>query len=126
MIVTTTDQQDYDALLAEADRIGWPERFRTDLTEHDRLALSRRRSTEAFAWVLSRDATYLVFPSRLPIDGAGHYAHEMRRSCREAFGAENCRWYWWDGAQLTDARSPEALAEHLRCAAGADRQIAEG
>ena len=121
------EQRNFDALLAEADRIGWPERFRTDLTEHDRSTLSRRESTEPFAWVLSRSATYLVFPNRRPIDGAGHYAHEMPTSCREAFGRDNCRWYWWDGTGLVDVGSPEALAEHLRWAAsGRDRDVAEG
>ncbi len=103
----------YAALLAESERVGWPERFPTDLTEHDHAALAKRSSTEAFAWVLSQGATYLVFPSPLPIDGAGTYAHWMPRACARSFGRENCRWYWWDGARLIAEESAEALASRL-------------
>jgi hypothetical protein len=105
--------QHYDALVVESQRTGWPERFPTDLTTHDQAKLSTRDAREAFAWVLARDATYLVYPSRRPIDGAGHYAYEMPRSCKSAFGADNCRWYWWDGANLLEVGSAEALSERL-------------
>ena len=103
----------YAALLAESARVGWPERFKTDLTEHDQRTLSERRPTDAFAWVLSQGATYLVFPSPLPIDGAGTYAHWMPRACARSFGRENCRWYWWDGARLIAVESAEALGNRL-------------
>jgi hypothetical protein len=110
----TRNPRHYGALLAEAERVGWPERFRTDLTEHDRLELSRHEPTEPFAWVLSDGATYLVFPSRAPIDGAGHYAHECPAFCESSFGRENCRFYWWDGLALQDVGASERLAECLR------------
>jgi hypothetical protein len=103
----------YAALLAESERVGWPERFQSDLTEHDRASLAERCPTDAFAWVLSQGATYLVFPSPVPIDGAGTYAHRMPRACAESFGRENCRWYWWDGARLVAVDSAEALAGRL-------------
>jgi hypothetical protein len=103
----------YAALLVEAERVGWPERFQTDLTEHDQRTLAERRPTDPFAWVLSNGATYLVFPSAVPIDGAGTYAHRRPRACAESFGRENCRWYWWDGARLIAEETPEALANRL-------------
>ena len=113
-------QTPYDALLAESDRTGWPVVFRTDLTEHDRATLTRRSPADSFAWVLSRHATYLVYPSRRPIDGAGHYAQDMPAICAQAFGRDNCRWYWWDGVRLLDVGSPEALGERLHEASAGD------
>jgi hypothetical protein len=104
----------YQALLAEARRVGWPERFETDLTIHDRAALAARDPALPFAWVLNRGATYLAFPGASPVDGAGHYAHDMPAICARAFGAVDCRWYWWDGIALHDVQTATRLANCLR------------
>lgn len=103
----------YEALLAEADRVGWPEQFRTDLTVHDRTFLASRDPALPFAWVLGRGATYLVYPGRRPIDGAGHRAEDMPACCAHSFGRENCRWYWWDGRALRELPSASALSAQL-------------
>ena len=118
-----TKLQHYEALLAEAQRVGWPERFETDLTTHDRAALEKRDPALPFAWVLNRAATYLAFPSPSPVDGAGHYAQDMPAICARAFGREDCRWYWWDGLALHEVETAEQLAELLRASALGKRCI---
>jgi hypothetical protein len=38
----------YAAIKAEADRLGWPESYRTDLTKHDRGILARKDAPQRF------------------------------------------------------------------------------
>jgi len=105
------------ALKSEAARVGWPLRFATDLTTHDRAYLAQHDDAEPFAWVLMTDGTILTYPSRRPIDGAGTMAHIMPRIVCHTFGAENCRWYWWDGNALINVRSAADLGALLRASA---------
>ena len=103
----------YAAILAEANRVGWPETFRRDVTVHDRAALAKRDPSEPFGWVLSCLGTYLVFPSTGLVD-AKHRPDEMPQIVCDAFGEDDCRFYWWDGRSLCDVKLPEVLAERLR------------
>jgi hypothetical protein len=107
----------YEALVAESVRVGWPERHERDLTVHDRDFLASLSPGLPFAWILMRAATYLVRPSRAPIDRAGHRAEAMPRICEESFGREHCRFYWWDGCSLSDVGAADALAARLADAA---------
>lgn len=105
----------YAALVAESKRVGWPARFETDLTTHNRAELATRPVSLPFAWVLYAGGTCLIFAQRGRIDRRS-YAHDMPGYCRESFGSD-CRWYFWTGDRLEEVESAEALAERLRAAA---------
>ena len=101
----------YQALVAESDAVGWPTRFETDLTKWDREALSERDPSLPFAWVLRPDGTGLILPSDLtPFAKSG--ASYVARAHADAFGIENCRFYWWDGVALRKV-SLDALEDLL-------------
>lgn len=103
----------YLALVAKADEIGWPLRFRTDLTKHDRALLATKPADRPFAWILGEDGTGLYYPG--VIDGVGHRASDCARMHADAVGADKCKFFIWDGF---------ALVEHPT-AASADGHMAE-
>lgn len=96
----------YLALVAKADEIGWPVRFRTDLTKHDRAFLATKPVDRPFAWILRENGTSLYFPGI--IDGVGHRASEMARSNAEIFGVEQCKFFVWDGRALVEYPTADA------------------
>ncbi len=103
----------YAALLATSERTGFPLRFRTDLTTHDRGALSRSVDPGPFLWVLREDGTNIVFPGTR--DGAGHRAPEFPRFISEAFQGIGIAilWFWWDGRALIPVSGPEEASDLL-------------
>ncbi len=103
----------YAALLEESKRVGWPEVHTRDVVLHDRSALARRNPSEPFGWVLSCLGTVLIFPSAGLVDSK-HRPDEMPQIACDAFGEDDCRFYWWDGRHLHDVHLPEVLAERLR------------
>jgi len=117
----------YNALKAAADAVGWPERFRTDLTKHDRIALLSRAESRPFVWCLRTDGTALIPPEARP-HGEGRDwpdASRMVRWTESAFGAERCRWYLWDGYAL-QAITADAAVEWLRDHANDPILVTEG
>ena len=84
-------------------------RFRTDLEVHDARALSRHAHTDAFGWVLHSAATWLAFM------GTEHRDHRFACVFVQAYGAADCRFYFWNGAVMTE----------YRCAADLDEKIAD-
>jgi hypothetical protein len=99
----------YEALVWEATRVGWPVRFKTDLTEHDRAFLEKRDPSLPFAWMLSEGATYLVGAEWIDrwLRRAHHYV-----SWVEEIGDET-RYYFWNGTSLEEF-SAEALRDRLK------------
>jgi len=97
------------ALLTEANHLGWPVHFRTDITRHDAMALSGMPAREPFAWAIGTWGTHMA-----RVGG-----QVTMRGVASAFGEDCCRFYVWDGARLSpvvaDAgqravRADEALA----------------
>jgi hypothetical protein len=104
----------YRAMLAEARRVGWPTRFRADLLKHDRESLRAVPDPKPLLWVLCESGTCLYPISGNPIDGAGHTAWEAPKFVVDAFSADQCRCYIWDGASLRALASAVQAAELSR------------
>lgn len=99
----------YTAMLKEANRVGWPFRFRTDLTKHDRAWVERLppAAPQGFVWVLREDATHIwAFGWR---DGAGNSPADLIRSV--AKDDPSARFYIWDGCALVPMRDGAHAAE---------------
>lgn len=101
------------AILAESSRVGWPVRFATDLG-HDATVIESLLPREPFAWCLREDGTHI---GRV-VDKSLHTSSRSQLTMRmvaDAFGADSCRCYVWDGSTL----HTEDSAEH------ADRRLGE-
>src|ERR1043166_2119330 len=95
----STEPAAVTALLAEAARHGWRVQFFTDLA-HDAKAIATMLPREPFAWCLRADGTHLA----RVIDTADRRSAVTpltMRAVAHAFGADQCRFYVWDGAALT-------------------------
>jgi len=101
----------YQAIVAKADEVGWPLRFRTDLTKHDRAFLATKPVDRPFTWILREDGTGIYFPGI--IDGVGHRASQMARSQAEIFGADKCKFFVWDGHTLVEHATAEQADAHM-------------
>jgi hypothetical protein len=102
----------FDAIVAEAERVGWPRDYRADLFVHDRAALDKREPSVPFLWVLRDSGSSLFFVGER--DGVGHDAAHFATSVPEIFGAPSCRLYTWDGTRLHAHRTPETAADAVR------------
>jgi len=100
-------ERHYQAIRDEAERVGWPTTFRTDLTKHDRAWLANRDPSKPFVWILREGGTHICAPGI--IDGVFHKASQYGRMVSEAFRPHPCRFYLWDGVGLTEFATPEAL-----------------
>jgi len=96
----------YRALTAKAAEIGWPLKFRTDLTKHDRASVATRDADRSFMWVLRDSGTHLAYPG--VVDGVGHRASHYARMVADSFGAAQCKFFIWDGARLVEFASADA------------------
>lgn len=106
----------YDALVAEAKRVGWPTNYRRDLFVHDRNALARIPANVPLVWMLRESGTHLWPATETAIGRSGHqdeYAWNMPYSVERAFGDE-VRFYTWDGERLHEHRTAETCAAAAR------------
>lgn len=101
----------YQALKAEAERRGYPEVFRRDLTVHDRNALARRDAPDQFGWVLRRCGTHLWPPDAQ----AGLLVQSVLAVDRHKGGADDPHFYWYDGQRLAEVL-PEELVRRMTVA----------
>jgi len=98
--------QHYVALKTESDRLGLPERFTTDLTEHDKAMLETADPDLPFGWAVHADGTHLFWPGTQ--DGVGHTVDMFPRFVREAVeGCGPLHFYWWDGLGLEQIEERE-------------------
>ena len=104
----------FDALAAEAERVGWPRDYRNDLYVHDLRQLDATDPSVPFVWVLRECGTCLNTAEDLNRFGRSHGMHLSPASAADAFGVERCRFYTWDGKHLTHHRTPETCAEAAR------------
>lgn len=91
----------WQALVAEAARVGWPTSYERDLTQIDRVILQERDPSLPFGWILREMGTHLFFPEWRQMRGWSSIA--------ECFGREpGHRFYRWDGRTLREF--PDVLA----------------
>lgn len=102
----------YSALLAKAGEIGWPLRFRTDLTEHDRNKLATTPCDRPFSWILREDGTSIYFPG--VIDRTGKRASDGARMNAKVSGDEKCKFFIWDGHSLAQYNTAEEADDAMR------------
>lgn len=92
----------FHALLRRSDQLGLPKSFATDLTKHDRRALSGRDNARPFGWVLHRDGTYIVVPEYgAAVRLASAICEHAKRSCQDVHA------FWWDGSALHEVSLDE-------------------
>ena len=102
------------AIRTESARVGWPLRFATDLA-HDATAIASMQPREPFTWCLYPDGTHL---GRVEVS-RGHHGLTM---CMVADTFENCRFYVWDGKELSQ-HSAESADSTLSGIAGRRYQV---
>ena len=76
----------WDAILEEAERVGWPLNYRRDLYVHDRTELGRIDPSVPFLWVLREGGTHLYEVTY--VDGVGHHAVHFAESIPQIFPSE--------------------------------------
>ena len=91
----------YRLLKAESKRLGLPHQYRTDLTVHDRIALSRKDAPLTFGWLIRKGGTDI-----LRVGTA--YARGTTRYYRQ--GGDGARFYWYEDGALTPLTGEELLA----------------
>jgi hypothetical protein len=112
----TTDAPAFRAILAEADRIGWPVAFRTDL-DHDADFIARQ-APPAFVWIISPCGTHIIAATDATTGPLQVRGTEPLYSSREldciarAFEPEK-RFFTWDGLRLAEVTLAQAR-EFLR------------
>lgn len=94
----------YARMLEISEKTGLPIRFRTDLTKHDRQAVSDHGG-EPFAWYLYDSGTHIVWP-----DGRRRGTGDLVLSVTQA---GNGSWYIWNGQEMVQASSPETVTAFL-------------
>jgi hypothetical protein len=98
---------DHPALaLMRHEAKGYLTRFPTDLDVHDAAALAQRPN-DAFAWVLHTGATWFGFMC------ADIRRRDFAQMFVHAYGADECRFFFWDRAVLTRYPSAAALDERI-------------
>lgn len=75
----------FETLVAESEKVGWPEHYTDDLHKHDRRFLAERQPAE-FVWVLRQCGTFTV----LGWD-------DVAESIMKTFTDETARFYLWRG-----------------------------
>lgn len=108
----------FDAIVAEAQRVGWPLAYRRDLFVCDRRFLARVPADVPFVFMLRECGTCLYLATTDRIDDY-HYAWDAPRFVSKTFGADRVRYYTWDGSRLREHRTPETAAEATRAVANA-------
>lgn len=102
----------YAAIVAEADRVGWPTSHRAHDLETVDKALIEKHPGQPFAWILRDGGTHFATPG---IRGNwSTSADHFPLSVASAFGHENCRFYWWDGLRLIKLRTAVELSARLK------------
>jgi len=83
----------YQHLKRAAADVGWPERFKSDLTRHDRARLRGSDAPKAFGWVLRSTGTELIDPRIDEETLAGFLAdYALNGACH--------LYFWFDGCML--------------------------
>lgn len=100
----------YAALVAVSEQLGWPKKFRTDLTKHDKAFLSRPEfsAEEAFVWALYESGTHMMHVSLAQLLDA----YDGPRIVLNTF--PDAKLFGWDGAHLQPLADVEAAVRFMR------------
>jgi hypothetical protein len=102
----------WDAVLKEAERVGWPLKYRRDLYVHDRATLGMLDPSVPFVWLLREHGTHLSEVTY--VDGVGHDAAHFAESVPQIFRPQVCHVYTWDGRYLHRHQTPATAAHAVR------------
>ena len=94
----------FRAILAEAVKLGWPERYAGDLAID--LGAIRNRGPEAFGWCVRETGTHIF-----------HRLNVAAMATVDATFSGDKRWFFWTGAKLIKCKSAQSCAKRLRAAA---------
>ena len=92
----------YSRMLEESAATGLPKTFKTDLTKHDRAAITEHGG-EPFAWWLYDSGTHIVWPSSKSVA-------DLVRAVTEAGPGQ---WYTWDGSALVQVATKSQVVRFL-------------
>jgi hypothetical protein len=81
----------WDAIVTEANHLGWPERFASDVYTHDRNALAQRDPSEPFVWSIHANGSTIGYSFR---------RMRLATATANAIRPDPCRHYVWDGRTL--------------------------
>jgi len=104
----------YLALKKEADLLGLPKHFKTDLTEHDKRCIRHEECPDVFGWVIYECGTHFIDPyangkeNGLPVPMISVF-REVLKTC---FG-ENRHCYVWDGRALLKMKDADHMLDYL-------------
>ena len=104
----------YQTLLQESDKIGWPLRFKTDLTNHDRRRLEGDDPPKKFIWVLRALGTDLL-DFRMQLSSAQGYSRHYFSSKSDDRASQN-RFYFWTSKRLVKVTRDTAMSTLLAAA----------
>jgi hypothetical protein len=96
--------------------------FRTDLTKHDKAALSANDPKRPFVWCMHSGGTHLCFVDQSNLNESSRREtppHAYPAMIEEAFGGcsfivGGLNWYAWDGLALIPLASTQAATEWAR------------
>jgi hypothetical protein len=101
----------------EAERVGWPKHYKTDLTKHDRVHMSRKNAPEEFVWVLRECGTFL-FRFGVGADLDWLVANYNLYGPQPNISGKTARWYIWRDDELREVEADEALAMFIESVKG--------
>jgi hypothetical protein len=110
------DMRHYKALVATSKKVGWPKNYGTDLTTHDKKALTYRLPDLPFGWILRESGTYMVFPEQTVSVTSdrnappSHWVSSMRKNYEDIDA--HYKFYVWDGLALIH-KTPDTWGEWM-------------
>lgn len=90
----------YQAIEREAKKLGWPEYWATDLTQHDFGTLNAEDAPQKFGWGI-RDTGTDLFRTESEV------AVKWARACQT--NRLEQRYYWFDGESLAEVRLEDLI-----------------
>lgn len=82
----------YDAIVAAAEKIGWPTCYKDDLFLHDKNACEQHSENRPFAWSVRETGTHLIY-------GDSEFDRSWGRAAANSDG-DRARYFVWNGTSL--------------------------
>ena len=96
----------YDAMVTEAQKLGYPQYFTDDLYKHDRAFCERPEASEPFGWIIRKCGTHILIP------GSEWAYSQARYYSKEAY-YDDPHFFWYTDSMLIPAEASE-IVETLR------------
>ncbi len=98
--------RNYVAIANQAQILGLPVTFRTDLTNHDHTACERNPDTRRFVWAIGSTGTNMVWLDPCDV----HFSTRSARSLVDCFlQNDRAALYFWDGHTLASIDADRAV-----------------